>query len=50
MSRESAAIRSLPRNIPIYGYVYDVKSGRLLEVEKATIAGRAAAWHALDDG
>jgi len=30
-----------PRNIPIYGYVYDVKTGRLNEVAKATEAGRA---------
>jgi carbonic anhydrase len=32
----------VPRNIPIYGYVYDVKTGRLNEVAKATEAGRAA--------
>jgi carbonic anhydrase len=32
----------VPRDIPIYGYVYDVKSGRLNEVVKATQAGRAA--------
>jgi carbonic anhydrase len=32
----------VPRNIPIYGYVYDVKTGRLDEVAKATEAGRAA--------
>lgn len=25
--------------IPVYGYVYDVKSGRLIEVERATKAG-----------
>lgn len=31
-----------PGNIPIYGYVYDVKSGRLDEVAQATQAGRAA--------
>ena len=31
----------VPRNIPIYGYVYDVKTGRLNEVAKATEAGRA---------
>ena len=30
----------VPRNIPIYGYVYDVKSGRLVEVRQATAAGR----------
>ncbi|MEM8837733.1 MAG: carbonic anhydrase [Pseudomonadota bacterium] len=29
--------------IPIYGYVYDVKTGRLIEVERATEAGRPAA-------
>ncbi len=32
----------VPANIPIYGYVYDVKTGRLDEVKKATEAGRAA--------
>jgi carbonic anhydrase len=32
----------VPRNIPIYGYVYDVKSGRLNEVAKATEVGRAS--------
>jgi carbonic anhydrase len=31
----------VPRSIPIYGYVYDVKSGRLLEIEEATKAGAA---------
>ena len=31
-----------PSNIPIYGYVYDVKTGHLDEVAKATQAGRAA--------
>jgi carbonic anhydrase len=31
----------VPAGIPIYGYVYDVKSGRLLEVPEATEAGRA---------
>jgi carbonic anhydrase len=31
----------VPRSIPIYGYVYDVKSGKLIEVEAATQAGRA---------
>jgi carbonic anhydrase len=29
----------VPGNIPIYGYVYDVKSGRLIEVPAATAAG-----------
>lgn len=31
----------VPAGIPIYGYVYDVKTGRLLEVPEATEAGRA---------
>jgi carbonic anhydrase len=29
----------VPRSIPIYGYVYDVKTGKLIEVEAATQAG-----------
>ncbi len=33
----------VPGAIPIYGYVYDVRSGRLDEVEPATEAGRALA-------
>jgi len=33
----------VPAAIPIYGYVYDVYSGRLEEVKAATEAGRAAA-------
>jgi carbonic anhydrase len=32
----------VPRSIPIYGYVYDVKSGKLIEVEAATKAGQAS--------
>ena len=32
----------VPAAIPIYGYVYDVHSGRLEEVKAATEAGRAA--------
>ena len=31
----------VPGRIPIYGYLYDVRSGRLIEVEAATAAGRA---------
>ena len=31
----------VPGNIPIYGYIYDVKSGKLVEVPAATAAGRA---------
>ena len=30
-------------DIPIYGYIYDVKSGRLIEVPEATTAGEAVA-------
>ena len=33
----------VPKNVPIYGYVYDVRSGRLDEVKAATEAGRALA-------
>lgn len=33
----------VPKNISIYGYIYNVDSGALGEVEAATIAGRAAA-------
>lgn len=32
----------VPRDIPIYGYIYDVRSGRLIEVPEATAIGRAA--------
>ena len=32
----------VPRDVPIYGYVYDVKTGRLNEVTDASVAGRAA--------
>ncbi|MGD9695900.1 MAG: beta-class carbonic anhydrase [Thermoleophilia bacterium] len=31
----------VPGEIPIYGYVYDVRSGRLIEVPDATAAGAA---------
>jgi carbonic anhydrase len=31
----------VPKNIPVYGYIYDVKSGRLVEIEAATAAGVA---------
>ena len=33
----------VPRNVPIHGYIFDVKTGRLNEVRAATEAGRAAA-------
>lgn len=32
----------VPENIAIYGYIYDVKSGKLLEVAEATAIGKAA--------
>jgi len=32
----------VPRNIPIYGYIYDVKTGRLIEVAEAIKLGKAA--------
>jgi len=31
----------VPSRIPIYGYIYDVRTGRLVEVEEATRAGQA---------
>jgi len=31
----------VPGDIPIFGYIYDVKSGKLIEVPAATAAGRA---------
>ena len=33
----------VPADIPIYGYIYDCKTGKLLEVPEATAAGKAAA-------
>jgi len=30
----------VPKSIPIYGYIYDVKSGELVEIPEATAAGR----------
>ena len=32
----------IPKSIPVYGYIYDVKSGKLVEVEGARAAGAAA--------
>jgi len=29
----------VPPEIPVYGYVYDIKSGRLIEVKQARAAG-----------
>jgi len=31
----------VPRDIPIYGYLYDVGTGKLVEVPEATVAGKA---------
>lgn len=45
VTRDVKRIRShplTPKNIPIYGYIYDVKSGKINEVPEATAAGRAA--------
>ena len=33
----------VPGRIPIYGYIYDVSNGKLIEVEEATTAGAADA-------
>ncbi len=32
----------VPADIPVYGYIYDVKSGTLIEVPEATAAGKVA--------
>lgn len=32
----------VPQSIPVYGYIYDVKSGSLIEVPEATNIGRAS--------
>jgi carbonic anhydrase len=45
VAQDVARIRShplAPKNVPIYGYVYDVATGRLDEVKKATEIGKAA--------
>jgi carbonic anhydrase len=31
----------VPGRIPIYGYIYDVRSGKLIEVPEATKAGKS---------
>jgi carbonic anhydrase len=33
----------VPNTIPIYGYVYDVTNGKLVEVPEGTEAGEAGA-------
>jgi carbonic anhydrase len=32
----------VPSYIPVYGYIYDVKSGKLIEIPEATQVGRAS--------
>jgi carbonic anhydrase len=32
----------VPSNIPVYGYIYDCNSGKLVEVPEATAAGKAS--------
>jgi len=32
----------VPADIPIYGYIYDCKTGKLVEVPEATAAGKAS--------
>jgi len=31
----------VPSHIPVYGYLFDVKSGKLIEIPEATVVGRA---------
>ena len=45
VAEDIARIRAhplVPARIPIYGYLYDVKTGRLIEVPEATAAGRVS--------
>ena len=45
VSADVERIRShplVPKTIPIYGYIYDVKTGRLVEVPEATGIGKAS--------
>ena len=45
VAEDVARIRNhplVPSSIPVYGYLYDVKSGRLVEVPEATAAGAAS--------
>ena len=45
VAEDIARIRAhplVPARIPIYGYLYDVKTGRLIEVPEATAAGQAS--------
>src|SRR5512147_1029250 len=40
--RRTRAHPLVPASVPIYGYIYDVKNGRLVDVPEATKAGRVA--------
>lgn len=31
----------VPGDVPVYGYIYDCKTGRLVEIPEATVAGKA---------
>jgi carbonic anhydrase len=45
VAEDVARIRShplVPNRIPIFGYIYDVRSGQLIEVPQATKLGKAA--------
>jgi len=43
LRRDIRAHPLVPGDIPVYGYIYDVKTGRLIEVPEATRAGKARA-------
>ena len=50
MTSDVMRIRShplVPDSVAIYGYVYGVKNGRLVEVPEATRAGRDRQYNAL---
>lgn len=32
----------VPSHIPVYGYIFDVKSGKLIEIPEATVVGKAS--------
>jgi carbonic anhydrase len=32
----------VPSHIPVYGYIFDVKSGKLIEIPEATVIGKAS--------
>ncbi len=43
VAEDVARIRNhplVPKDIPVYGYIYDVKTGTLIEVPAATLAGK----------